>query len=161
MQKIRRYDPTDANALWAMLEPVFRAGDTYAVDTDIYRDDAIAFWTDGVHEAWVADDGGDLIGTYYIQPNQMGGGRHVCNCGYVTAAAARGRGVARRMLEHSLDYAKEVGFKAMQYNFVVSTNTRAIATWEAYGFDVVGRLPQAFAHPEEGMVDALVMFKTL
>ncbi|MEO1613139.1 MAG: GNAT family N-acetyltransferase [Pseudomonadota bacterium] len=161
MTTIHRYDPADADDLWAMLAPVFRAGDTYAVDPDISREDAIAFWTGGVHEAWMAEAEGEAVGTYYIQPNQMGGGRHVCNCGYVTAAAARGRGVARAMLEHSLDYAKGAGFEAMQYNFVVSTNVRAIATWKAYGFDIVGRLPKAFAHPEEGMVDALVMFKTL
>lgn len=161
MTTIRRYDPADEDALWAMLEPVFRAGDTYAVDADISREAAIAFWTGGVHEAWVAEAEGAAIGTYYIQPNQMGGGRHVCNCGYVTAAAARGKGVARAMLEHSLDYARRAGFKAMQYNFVVSTNTRAIATWRAYGFDVVGRLPKAFRHPTEGDVDALVMFKAL
>ncbi|MEL7464150.1 MAG: GNAT family N-acetyltransferase [Pseudomonadota bacterium] len=161
MATIRSYQPADADGLWAILEPVFRAGDTYAVDPDISREDAIAFWTGGVHEAFVAEAEGALIGTYYIQPNQMGGGRHVCNCGYVTAAAARGQGVARMMLEHSLIYAREAGFKAMQYNFVVSTNTRAIATWEAYGFDVVGRLPNAFRHPTAGDVDALIMFMTL
>lgn len=161
MVKIRQYEETDASTLWAMLELVFRAGDTYAVDPDISREDAVAFWTGGIHEAWVAEDEGALIGTYYIQPNQMGGGRHVCNCGYITAPAARGKGVARAMLEHSLTYAKEAGFAAMQYNFVLETNTRAVATWEAYGFDIVGRLPRAFRHPTAGEVDALVMFKSL
>ena len=161
MTKIRRYGPNDEDALWAMLEPVLRAGDTYAVDADISREDAVLFWTSGVHEAWMAEADRAAVGTYYIQPNQMGGGRHVCNCGYVTAAAARGKGVARAMLEHSLAQAKTEGFAAMQFNFVVETNRRAISTWERYGFDVVGRLPGAFRHPSEGAVDALVMFKTL
>ena len=144
-----------------MLEPVFRAGDTYAVDPGISRDDALAFWTGGVHQAWIAEAGDAPLGTYYIQPNQGGGGDHVCNCGFVTADAARGRGVARAMLEHSLTTAKESGYAAMQFNFVVASNTRAVATWEAYGFDIVGRLPEAFRHPSEGLVDALVMFRTL
>lgn len=161
MITIRRYHPDDADALWAMLSPVFRRGDTYAVDPAIGRDDALAFWTGGAHQAWIASEGGAPLGTYYIQPNQAGGGDHVCNCGFATAEAARGRGVARAMLEHSLETAKSDGYAAMQFNFVVATNTRAIATWEAYGFAVVGRLPGAFRHPTEGVVDALVMYRTL
>lgn len=161
MPTIRPYRPADAAPLWAMLEPVFRAGDTYAVDPAISREDAVAFWTGAPHEVWVAEDGGAPLGTYYIQPNQGGGGDHVCNCGFVTAAAARGRGVARAMLEHSLAHAKASGYAAMQFNFVVASNTRAVATWEAYGFRIVGRLPGAFRHPIEGPVDALVMWRDL
>lgn len=161
MPAIRPYRPADATPLWAMLEPVFRAGDTYAVDPSITRDDALALWTSAPHEVWMAEDGGAPLGTYYIQPNQGGGGDHVCNCGFVTAAAARGKGVARAMLEHSLVHAKASGYAAMQFNFVVETNERAVATWKAYGFDVVGRLPGAFRHPEKGEVDALVMYRRL
>ena len=102
-----------------------------------------------------------MLGSYYIRANQAGGGRHVCNCGYVTAAAARGRGVARTMGQHSMDYARARGFRAMQFNFVVSSNTVAVSLWESLGFDVIGRLPRAFDHPALGMVDALVMFQRL
>ena len=161
MVDIRRYEQSDAASLEAMLTPIFRAGDTYAVDPDISPAAASTFWTAAPHEAWIAASEGEALGSYYIQPNQAGGGRHVCNCGFATAPAARGRGVARAMLEHSLKTAKSSGFLAMQFNFVVETNVRAIATWEAYGFEVVGRLPKAFRHPAEGLVDALVMYKTL
>ena len=144
-----------------MLEPVFRAGDTYAVDPGIGRDAALDFWCGGTHRAFMAEAEGVALGSYYICPNQGGGGAHVCNCGFVTVAAAQGRGVARAMLAHALDTARAMGFAAMQFNFVVETNTRAVALWQAHGFEVVGRLPGAFRHPVEGEVDALVMYLRL
>ncbi|MGV6888880.1 N-acetyltransferase family protein [Rhodophyticola sp. SM2404] len=159
--QIRPLRDTDKPALGDMLEPVFRAGDTYTVDPDISRGDAIAFWTAAEKSVFVAEDGDVLLGTYYIKPNQAGGGAHVCNCGYITASHAAGKGVARAMLAHSLDEAKAQGFRAMQYNFVVSSNTRAVETWKRAGFETVGRLPKAFNHPKLGYVDALVMFKSL
>ncbi|MCC5964490.1 MAG: GNAT family N-acetyltransferase [Rhodobacteraceae bacterium] len=153
----------DHPALWSLMEPVFRAGDTYAVDPAISRDAALDFWCGGNHRAFVAEDGdGDeMLGTYYLCPNQGGGGAHVANCGFVTAQAAQGRGVARAMLAHALDQARAAGFRAMQFNFVVESNTRAIALWQAHGFDVVGRLPGAFHHPQKGDIDALVMYRRL
>lgn len=159
--ELRAYAPEDAEGLWQMLEPVFRAGDTYAIDADISREAAIAYWTGPERRVFVVSDGTRLLGTYYIVRNQKGGGSHVCNCGYVTAGEARGKGIARRMLAHSLGIAPQLGFRAMQFNFVVSTNRRAVETWQRAGFDIVGRLPGAFHHPAEGDVDALVMYKTL
>ncbi|NBB98386.1 MAG: GNAT family N-acetyltransferase [Alphaproteobacteria bacterium] len=144
-----------------MLEPVFRAGDTYAVDPAITCDDALAFWCGGNHTAYIAERGGSALGSYYICPNQQGGGAHVGNCGFVTAPDAQGKGVARAMLEDALDRARAEGYRAMQFNFVVETNTRAVATWVRYGFDIVGRLPGAFLHPKRGYVDALVMYRGL
>ncbi|ANT61524.1 acetyltransferase [Salipiger sp. CCB-MM3] len=159
--ELRAYAPEDAEGLWQMLEPVFRAGDTYAIDADISREAAIAYWTGPERRVFVVSDGARLLGTYYIVRNQKGGGSHVCNCGYVTAGEARGKGIARRMLAHSLKIAPQLGFRAMQFNFVVSSNRRAVETWQRAGFDIVGRLPGAFHHPAEGDVDALVMYKTL
>ena len=101
------------------------------------------------------------MGSYYICPNQQGGGAHVCNCGFVTAPAAQGQGVARAMIVHALDTARAAGFRAMQFNCVVETNSRAVALWKTHGFDVVGRLPGAFHHPAQGYVDALVMYRQL
>ena len=158
---LRRVVADDHPALWGLLEPVLRAGDTYAIDPDIDRAAALAWWCGGTHRAFVAEAGGDLLGSYYLCPNQGGGGAHVCNCGFVTARAAQGRGVARAMLGHALDTARAAGFHAMQFNFVVATNTRAIALWRAHGFDTVGRLPGAFRHPTAGFVDALVMYRQL
>jgi ribosomal protein S18 acetylase RimI-like enzyme len=144
-----------------MLEPVFRAGDTYAIDPAITRDAALAFWCGGTHSAFVAEKDGAALGSYYICPNQQGGGRHVANCGFVTAQTATGQGVARAMLADALDRARAMGFRAMQFNFVVSTNPRAVALWQAHGFEIVGRLPGAFAHPTAGFVDAFVMYQKL
>ena len=157
---IRPATAQDSDALWAMLGPVFRAGDSYTVDPKISRDDALAFWQAPEKTVFLAEAETPL-GTYYIKPNQGGGGAHVCNCGYITAPEARGRGVARAMMTHSFDAARSMGFAAMQYNFVVATNTRAIDIWHRAGFETVGRLPKAFRHPTDGLVDALVMWKDL
>ena len=156
---IREATPTDHAAIWAILEPIFRAGETYTVDRDIAQADAIAYWCGPAHRCFVAEADGRILGTYYLRRNQGGGGAHVCNCGYATAQAARGQGVARAMLEHSLELAPRLGFSAMQFNFVVATNTRAVEIWRNYGFETVGRLPGAFHHPKEGPVDALVMYR--
>ncbi len=158
--QIRAASPADADTLWAMLEPVFRAGETYCVPRDIARSDALAYWQDPPHEVFVAEEGAPL-GTYFLTPNQQGGGAHICNCGFVTTPGAQGKGVARAMLDHALATARAQGYLGMQFNFVVATNTRAIALWEQNGFDIVGRLPRAFNSPTHGFVDALVMFQTL
>jgi L-amino acid N-acyltransferase YncA len=159
---IRHAVPADAPAIWSIIGPVIRAGETYALDRDMSEEEAIAYWLGKDRETFVAEDeGGEVLGTYYLKPNQAGGGRHIANCGYMTSAAATGRGVARAMCAHSLEAARERGFKAMQFNFVVSTNARAVKLWESFGFEVVGRLPGAFEHPRLGLVDALVMWREL
>ncbi|GAA4221284.1 GNAT superfamily N-acetyltransferase [Sagittula marina] len=157
---IREATTADRDVVWSILEPVFRAGDTYAVDPDISREDALSYWFGPERRVFVYDDG-DILGTYYIVRNQKGGGSHVCNCGYVTADAARGKGIARAMLAHSLEIAPQLGFRAMQYNFVLESNKRAVETWLRAGFETVGRLPGAFAHPTQGDIDALVMYRRL
>ncbi len=158
---IREAVEADHDAIWCMLEPIFRAGETYAIDRDISREDALAYWFGPERRVFVHCDGETVLGTYYIVRNQKGGGSHVCNCGYVTAEAARGKGIARAMLAHSLNLAGRLGFRAMQYNCVVSTNMRAVQTWERAGFETVGRLPGAFALPDGREVDALVMYRRL
>jgi ribosomal protein S18 acetylase RimI-like enzyme len=158
---VRAATAADHNAIWGILEPVIRTGETYTLPMDMKRDDAVAYWTSQEHEVFVADDSGNVVGTYFLCANRLGGGSHVANCGYITAQSAFGRGVARAMCAHSLKRAKERGFKAMQYNFVVSTNERAIKLWQSFGFEIVGRLPDAFKHPTLGFVDALVMFLKL
>ncbi|MBB4237039.1 GNAT family N-acetyltransferase [Rhizobium esperanzae] len=158
---IRPADMNDRDAIWKIIGPTIRAGETYALDRDLSQADALAYWMGSDRETFVAEEDGVVLGTYYIKANQAGGGRHVCNCGYMTDAAAAGRGVARRMHEHSLEHARLRGFRAMQFNFVVSSNRRAVALWQSLGFEIVGRLPGVFLHPSEGYVDALVMFRAL
>jgi ribosomal protein S18 acetylase RimI-like enzyme len=153
--------PADADFVWAILEPTIRAGETYTLPREMSRSEALDYWFAPQHEVFVAEDEARILGTYFLQPNQQGGGSHVANCGYVTAPWATGRGVARAMCAHSLDCARERGFKAMQFNFVVSTNERAVALWQSFGFEIVGRLPGAFYHPAAGFVDALVMYRSL
>lgn len=161
MLLVRPFTPEDAEAIWLMLEPVLRAADVYALPADWDRKQALAYWLAPAHEVFVAVDEGRLVGSYYLRPNQLGGGAHVANCGYLTAIAERGRGVARTMCAHSLDRARSGGFRAMQFNFVVSSNERAVRLWQSFGFEVVGRLPEAFHHPQLGFVDSLVMFRIL
>ena len=158
---IRNIRPDDENEVWKILEPVIRPGETYPLPRDMDKTSALAYWLGSEHEVFVAEETSRLVGTYFLQANQRGGGSHVANCGYVTAAFATGRGVARAMCEHSLKRAQERGFCAIQFNFVVSSNVRAVGLWESMGFSVVGRLAAAFHHPERGCVDALVMFRNL
>lgn len=158
---IRPARPGDEGAMWRILEPTIRAAETYTLPRDLGREDALAYWTGPDRETFVTEAGGDVLGTYYLRANQLGGGAHVANCGYMTGAWAAGRGVARRMCEHSLVRARERGFRAMQFNFVVSSNERAVRLWEHLGFAIVGRLPLAFERPGGAFVDALVMFRAL
>lgn len=158
---IRSATQTDTDAIWAILEPIIRAGETYPLPRDMSRDDAFRFWFAPTHEVFVAEDDAQILGTYFLRPNQLGGGAHVCNCGYMTAPSATGRGVARSMCAHSLDHARTRGFRAMQFNFVVATNDRAVHLWQSFSFDIVGRLPRVFLHPAHGYVDALVMYREL
>ena len=158
---IRPARPEDAPALWSILGPVIRAGETYALDPDMGEAEALAYWTGPDRECFVAEEAGRVVGTSYIRANQAGGGRHVCNFGTMTAEASAGRGVARALCGHALEHARARGFRAMQFNFVVATNERAVALWRSMGFETVGRLPGAFRHPLHGDVDALVMFRAL
>jgi ribosomal protein S18 acetylase RimI-like enzyme len=158
---IRAASPSDDDAIWSVIEPTIRAGETYTLPMEMSRGDALAYWLSPGHEVFVAENAGQILGTYFLQANQRGGGSHVANCGYITAPQATGRGVARAMCAHSLDHARQRGFKAMQFNFVVSTNERAVRLWQSFGFEIVGRLPGAFQHPTQGFVDAYVMYRTL
>jgi len=159
--QVRSAAAADRDPIWDILAPVIAAGETYPLPRDMGRDEALAYWFSPGHEVFVAEHGGRIVGTYYLHANQKGGGSHVANCGYMTAPWATGRGVARAMCRHSLAAAAARGFRAMQFNFVVSSNERAVRLWQACGFAIVGRVPGAFRHPGLGYVDTLVMFRVL
>ncbi len=162
MITVRPFHPGDWPEVWRILEPVFRAGETYSFARDISEEEAHRHWVEIPAATFVAqDEEGQILGTYYIKPNQPGQGSHVCNCGYVVGQHARGRGIASTMCQHSQEEARRRGFRAMQFNLVVSTNQGAVRLWKKLGFEIVGTLPEAFRHPRYGYVDAYVMYKLL
>lgn len=158
---IRDALPGDWPAIWPIFEEIVRARDTYAFPADTDEPTAEALWMTKPDRTFVFEHDGIILGTYYLKNNQEGPGKHVCNCGYMVSSVARGMGIARQMCEHSQGIAVAMGFKAMQFNFVASSNDVAVALWKKLGFDVVGTLPRAFNHPTMGLVDAFVMYKWL
>ena len=159
--KIRPATEADHDAIWNIFHEVVAAGDTYGLDPNISREDALSYWfAPGTH-TYVAEVDGRINGTYILRPNQSGGGSHVANAGFMVAASARGQGIGRTMAEHCLNEARRVGFHAMQFNFVISTNTGAIGLWKELGFEIAGTLPGAFRHPGKGYVDVYVMYRSL
>lgn len=161
MTTIRSATSADWPHVWELFQRVVVAGDVFAYDEATTEEVARELWFDPPAACFVAEIEGQFAGTYYVRPNQPGRGSHVANAGYMVHSAFRGRGLAVTMCEHSLDAARRLGFTAMQFNFVVSTNAAAVRAWERCGFAVAGRLPDAYRHKELGTVDALVMFRAL
>jgi ribosomal protein S18 acetylase RimI-like enzyme len=159
--RIRPAQAQDDDGIWRVIEPTIRAGETYPLPRDLTKADALAYWHSPEHEVLVADAAGGIMGTYYLRPNNRGGGAHVGNCGYIVAHSAAGRGIARAMCLHSIERAHARGFRALQFNFVISSNERAVHLWQSCGFEIVGRLPEAFEHPRRGFVDVLIMYRRL
>ena len=157
---IRSTRPDDAPELWRILEPVIRAGETYALPRDMSREAARTYWTAPEKAVFVAEAEGRLLGTYLLRTNHPGGGSHVANCGYMTAGAATGRGVARAMCSHTLEEARNRGFQGCS-SISWSVNHRAVRLWQSLGFAIVDRCKLAFRHPTEGYVDAYVMYQAL
>src|SRR3981189_2362436 len=151
----------DDDAIWAIMQPIIRDGETYTLPRDMNKTTGLAYWQSAEHEVFVAEENGKIVGTYFLRANQKGGGGHVANCGYMTAVSATGRGVARAMCEHSLGRARGCRFRAMQFNFVVSSNERAVQLWQTFQFEIVECLPKAFLHPTRGYVDAYIMYREL
>jgi ribosomal protein S18 acetylase RimI-like enzyme len=184
VMKIRRATEADRDAIWNIFHEVVASGDTYALNPHMSRQDALAYWfAAGTHAYVVELDEHSLgkaesfrgtatpsptaerkraltAGTYILRPNQSGGGSHVANAAFMVAASARGQGVGRAMAEHCINEARRLGFRAMQFNFVISTNTSAIRLWQRLGFKIVGTLPDAFHHPQKGYVDVYVMYRS-
>lgn len=158
---IRQANTSDWDAIWPIFEEVVSAGETYPYARDTSKEQGLALWFDAPRETYVCEDAGSIVASYYIKTNQVGAGSHVCNCGYMVGSQARGRGLATTMCQHSQERAVALGYKAMQFNFVASSNEAGIYLWNKLGFDTVGRLPKAFLHPRLDYVDALVMYKWL
>lgn len=156
---IRLADAGDYDAVWSIMEPVIRAGETYALPRDMTKEDALVHWFAPDRTVFVAQEQGRILGTYYLRANRPGPGAHVANAGFMVAGEAGGHGIGQALCGHALATAKTKEFRAMQFNFVVASNERAVGLWQRMGFAVMGRLPGAFDHPRLGLVDALVMFQ--
>ena len=159
--KIRAATEADHDAIWNIFHEIVADGDTYAFDPKMSREEALAYWFRADTHTYVAEKDGRVLGTYILRPNQPGPGSHVANAAFMVASDAQGSGVGRKMAEHCLDEARRMGFRAVQFKFVVSTNAPAIHLWEQLGFKIVGALPGAFHHPEQGYVDVYVMYCSL
>jgi ribosomal protein S18 acetylase RimI-like enzyme len=152
---------SDWPAMWAILEPIIREGETFALARDADEATGRAYFASPEKTNFVAVVDGEILGASYVRANQQGGGAHIANCGYMTSAAARGRGIARALCAHSIEFCRAEGFRGIQFNFVVSSNEPAVHLWQSFGFETIARLPEAYNHPRLGYVDALVMFKRL
>jgi ribosomal protein S18 acetylase RimI-like enzyme len=159
--EIREIGAAGFDHVWPIFHTVVAAGDTYAYDPAMGLDEARALWTTPPARCFVAEEDGAVVGAYCLRPNQVGLGNHVANAGYMVDPAARGRGIAGRMCEHSLVTARQAGYLAMQFNFVVASNEGAIRVWQRHGFQVLGRVPGAFRHARLGLTDVLVMHRPL
>jgi ribosomal protein S18 acetylase RimI-like enzyme len=158
---IRKAVSSDDEAIWGIFQAVVQPGDTYALASDITREEALSIWTAPAVHTYVAMDGESVVGTYIVKANQPGRGSHVANAAFMVAPGAQGRGVGRQVGEHCLKEARQLGFRAMQFNLVVSTNEPAVALWKKLGFDIVGTVPAAFNHSTRGLVDTYVMYRSL
>ena len=156
---IREATQKDFESIWPIFHEIVSLGETYAYPSNTTKSEALKIWLTSPRKTFVFEENNQVLGTYYLKTNQAGPGQHVCNCGYMVSSKARGRGLATAMCEHSQKIAIELGYKAMQFNFVASSNIGAIRLWNKLGFETVGHLPKAFNHPTQGYIDALVMYK--
>ena len=159
--EIRKASMPDFDSIWPIFHTVIAAGTTYPYGPATTKRQARHIWMEVPLATYLAEEAGQTLGTYYIKPNQPELGAHICNCGYMVAPDARGQGLGRMLCRHSMNTARELGFFAMQFNLVVSTNTVAVRLWQQLGFSRIGTIPQAFNHKEYGLVDAYIMHRQL
>jgi ribosomal protein S18 acetylase RimI-like enzyme len=159
--RVRQIEAGEFERVWPLFQTVIAGGDTYSYPPDLDIEQARAWWTTPPCRCFVAERDGEVLGCYMLKPNQSGLGDHVANAGYMVSPAARGQGIASMLCEHSMGEARRSGFTAMQFNFVVSTNTTAVRLWQRHGFQIVGQVPGAFRHAELGPTDIYVMHRTL
>ena len=161
MIDIRKAVSADERAVWQIIKSVIATGETYVFDPDTPEVEMIAYWFSPEKYVYVAEENGSILGTFWLKANQPGLGSHVCNAAYMVAPSAAGKGIGRKMAEFSLDEARRLGFTAMQFNFVVKSNTAAVRLWESIGMEIIGEIPDAFEHKQLGMTNALIMYRKL
>jgi ribosomal protein S18 acetylase RimI-like enzyme len=161
MVDIRKAEDRDKTAIWQIIKSVLAGGDTYVFDPDTPEDEMLAYWFSPEKHVFVAEDGGEILGTYWIKANQPGLGSHVGNGAYMVSPNAKGKGIGRKMAEHSIEEAGRLGFHSIQFNFVVKSNEVAVRLWKSVGFEVIGEIPEAFNHKQNGLTSALIMYRKL
>ena len=161
MTQIRKATEPDKPGVWKIIQAVIALGDTYVFAPDSPQDEMLAYWFSPEKHVYVAEDDGEILGTYWIKANQPGLGSHVGNGAYMVSPDAKGKGIGRMMAEHSIEEARRIGFSSIQFNFVVKSNEVAVRLWKSVGFEVIGEIPDAFNHTENGMTNAYIMYRKL
>lgn len=161
MIEIRAAAQADRSVIWPIINAVIARGDTYVFAPGSSEDEMLDYWLSPEKYAYVAEENGKVLGTYWLKANQPGLGSHIANAAYMVSPDSKGKGIGRRMAEHSLEEARRMGFTAMQFNFVVKSNTAAVTLWKSVGFEVIGEIPDAFRHHSEGLINAYIMYRKL
>jgi len=159
--QIRLARKEDREAIWRIFHAVVVRGDSYVFQPNISRRQALAYWLGPKTRCYVALSDQGIVGSYILKANQPGLGSHMANAGFMVSPSAQGQGIGRVMAEHCLREARRLGFRAMQFNFVVATNKTALRLWKDLGFKIVGTLPGAFRHIKRGFIDVYVMYRRL
>lgn len=158
---IREVKIEDYEKVWEIFSAVIKTGDTYVFLPDTSKADLEKHWFADYMTTFVLEENNEILGTYIIKPNQIGLGNHIANCSYMVSPKAQGKGIGKQLCEHSIQFAKENNYQAIQFNIVVSSNQNAIGLWKKYGFEIIGTIPKAFRHLDLGLVDAYIMYKSL
>lgn len=161
MLEFRKAQEADKPAIWRIIRAVIAGGDTYVFSPDTSESEMLAYWFSPEKQNYVAVRDKVVVGTFWLRANQPGLGSHVANAAYMVSPDAKGQGVGKQMALFSLDEAKLLGFTAMQFNFVVKSNTVAVNLWKNIGFEVIGEIPDAFNHSANGLTNAYIMYRKL
>ncbi len=161
MPEIRQATETDKPAIWQVIKAVIAGGDTYVFSPDTTEEEMMAFWFTPDKHNYVAVEDGEVVATFWLRANNPGLGKHVGNAAYMVAPTAAGKGIGEQVALWSLDEARRLGFTAMQFNFVVKSNSVAVKLWQTLGFEVIGEIPNAFAHSKNGLTNAYIMYRKL
>ncbi|MFL0683490.1 MAG: GNAT family N-acetyltransferase [Algoriphagus aquaeductus] len=157
----RKAQEEDKDSLWQLIQPIIRKGGTYVFDPQISEESMMKYWLNSDKKTFVAESDGEILGTFYIKPNQPDLGNHICNAGFMVSEKASGKGLGKAMGKFALGEARRLGYLGMQFNFVIKTNENAVKLWKSLGFEVIGEIPEAYRHPQLGLVPALIMYQKL
>lgn len=161
MIQIRKAKQQDLDEVWEIIKEVISKGDTYAFAPETPRETMLAYWFGPDKHTYVATENEEIVGTFVMKDNQPGLGAHIANAGYMVAAKAGGKGIGKMMGEFSLKEAKRLGYTAMQFNIVIKSNSRAVHLWQKLGFQIIGEIPEAFNHKQNGLTNAYIMYRKL